>query len=104
MKTSEGKRTLPAAKQVYRRFEDGRMIGDVIARVDEEGNGQPLLEPLTDRDPAKATQVARQRFADQLEALPPDVATLADPAPYAVERSAGIEDAIEAALERAGQA
>jgi nicotinate phosphoribosyltransferase len=104
MKTSEGKRTLPAAKQVYRRFEDGRMIGDVIARVDEEGNGQPLLEPLTDRDPAKATHGARQRFADQLEALPPDVATLADPAPYAVERSAGIEDAIEAALERAGQA
>jgi nicotinate phosphoribosyltransferase len=104
IKTSEGKRTLPGAKQVDRSVEGGRMAGDRIRRIDEPGEGEPLLEPLGTMDPAKATEAARERFAEEIERLPADVAALEDPATYPVERSAGIEAAVEAALERAGQA
>jgi nicotinate phosphoribosyltransferase len=102
VKTSEGKRTLPAAKQVHRRVEDGRLAGDTIARVDEAAPGEPLLEELTPVGPAKATERARQRFLADIDRLPADVARLRDPAEYPVDRSDGIEAATQRALERAG--
>ncbi|MFP4126805.1 MAG: nicotinate phosphoribosyltransferase [Alphaproteobacteria bacterium] len=43
LKLATGKPILPGAKQVYRRFENGRAAGDVIARAEEELDGEPLL-------------------------------------------------------------
>ena len=44
-KLSQGKTTLPGAKQVFRRFEDGTMAEDVVGTADEELDGEPLLVP-----------------------------------------------------------
>lgn len=102
MKTSEGKRTLPAAKQVHRRTEDGRLAGDTIARREEDVDGEPLLEPLEPADPSEATQAARERFLAEVDRLPAELRALEDPGSYPVERSKGIEQAVEQALARAG--
>ena len=69
MKLSTGKPTLPGAKQVFRNRD-----GDVLARRDENIEGQPLLEPLLGRGTrvrARDTaDTARQRAAKRLAALP----------------------------------
>jgi nicotinate phosphoribosyltransferase len=44
-KSSEGKATVPGAKQVFRSFGGGEMAGDVIGAADEELDGEPLLVP-----------------------------------------------------------
>ena len=44
-KRSEGKATLPGAKQVFRRFEEGTMVEDVVGTADEQLDGEPLLVP-----------------------------------------------------------
>ena len=45
-KLSEGKTTLPGTKQVFRRFDDGAMAGDVVGTAEEELDGEPLLVPV----------------------------------------------------------
>jgi nicotinate phosphoribosyltransferase len=45
-KRSPEKATVPGAKQVLRDYADGEMRGDVIARVEEELPGRPLLVPF----------------------------------------------------------
>src|SRR6476646_9122922 len=40
-KFSEAKETLPGAKQVFRRFEDGTMTEDVVGEADESLEGEP---------------------------------------------------------------
>ena len=74
MKLSTGKPTLPGAKQIFRRFEDGRAAGDVLARRDEQMDGTPLLEQFM-RDgkrvrPPDPPNRSRDRAAEQLAALP----------------------------------
>jgi nicotinate phosphoribosyltransferase len=45
VKTSEGKRTIPGAKQVYRRYsQTGEIVGDTLALADEPG--PPGAEPM----------------------------------------------------------
>lgn len=47
MKSSSGKASWPGAKQVFRESDsDGNHVGDVIAGIDEEFPGTPLLRPL----------------------------------------------------------
>jgi nicotinate phosphoribosyltransferase len=43
LKLAKGKPILPGAKQVFRRFEGDVAAGDVIARADEDLDGEPLL-------------------------------------------------------------
>ena len=45
-KGSPEKATVPGAKQVFRRYTDGTMRGDLIAMVDEVHPGEPLLVPV----------------------------------------------------------
>jgi nicotinate phosphoribosyltransferase len=45
-KRSPEKATVPGAKQVFRDYAGGEMRGDVIARVEEELPGRPLLVPF----------------------------------------------------------
>lgn len=104
MKTSPKKHTLPGRKQVHRRSDDeGDLLGDTIALVDEDVEGPGLLEPVERVVPAKAVEAARERFLEEHPRLPAAYRDNRDPAPYPVDRSAGIEAAIDRALRRVGR-
>jgi len=73
-KRSPAKATMPGPKQVFRRTEQGRMSGDVIALVDETLAGQPLLVPAMRGGEvvgAEPLERIRERAAAELESLPP---------------------------------
>ena len=46
LKLSPGKPILPGRKQVFRTYQDGVAVGDVIARAAEKQPGTPLLRPV----------------------------------------------------------
>jgi nicotinate phosphoribosyltransferase len=72
-KRSADKATVPGAKQVFRRYVDGEMRGDVIAAADEQADGVPLLRPAMrggDVMGAESLDEIRERTATQLAALP----------------------------------
>jgi nicotinate phosphoribosyltransferase len=75
-KRSADKATVPGAKQVFRRYADGEMRGDVIAAADEHADGVPLLRPAM-RDggitAAESLDEIRDRSASQLAALPEEL-------------------------------
>ncbi|MFB6241164.1 MAG: nicotinate phosphoribosyltransferase, partial [Gemmatimonadota bacterium] len=89
LKLSTGKKILPGPKQVYRREEDGRAAGDVVARAGEEDlHGRPLLVPVMEdgrRLDAGRTDLdaARDRARREVGRLPERIRALepADP-PY----------------------
>ena len=92
-KRSPGKATVPGAKQVYRRYADGRMVGDVIAMVDEPQPGDLLLAPVVRAGHLvheESLAELRERAASQLSAIPERLLAL-DPdegvTPYPVEWS-----------------
>jgi nicotinate phosphoribosyltransferase len=72
-KRSPAKATVPGPKQVFRRYTDAVMVGDLVAEASEQHPGQPLLEPymragdLVRREPM-ATM--RARASHSLGALP----------------------------------
>jgi nicotinate phosphoribosyltransferase len=72
-KHSPDKETVPGAKQVFRRYEDGVMHGDVIGVDDERLDGEPLLvAAMRGGKPVQreSLEQIRRRSAAQLEALP----------------------------------
>jgi nicotinate phosphoribosyltransferase len=72
-KRSPAKATVPGPKQVFRRAEEGRMAGDVIALADESLDGQPLLvAAMRDGEPmgAEPLERMRERATAELESLP----------------------------------
>jgi nicotinate phosphoribosyltransferase len=93
MKLSSGKSTLPGRKQVFRNYENGIAVWDVIARHDEIISGSPLLSPVMisgkrvqaqDADLARMRSYAKESVSD----LPRDHQSLAAPiAPYDVKIS-----------------
>ena len=93
-KRSEAKATLPGAKQVFRRrADDGEMVADVIARADEELEGEPLLVPAMRGGGAVAAESLEQmraRAGEQLAWLPQRLRAPAaddEPEPYSVRFS-----------------
>lgn len=74
-KRSEGKATWPGRKQVWRHYDDvGRIVGDTLTTLDDDGTGTALLEPVM-RDgrrlaPSPALDAVRERVAAQLDTLP----------------------------------
>lgn len=102
MKLSSGKPTLPGAKQVFRRYDGDKALGDTLARRDDSLEGTPLLETFMvegrrEREPDDPDR-SRERARRELDALP-DAILAVDRAraPYPVELS----DALEERLERA---
>jgi nicotinate phosphoribosyltransferase len=72
-KRSPAKATLPGPKQVFRRIEDGRMAGDVVALADESLPGRPLLAPAMRagrRVGSEPLADLRERAAAELDSLP----------------------------------
>ncbi len=75
IKLSPGKKTYPMAKQVYRRIdEEGRFAGDLVTRVDEVADGEPLLLQYVRRGrlagELPTIGAIRDRCAEQLDRLP----------------------------------
>jgi nicotinate phosphoribosyltransferase len=94
-KTSTGKATLPAVKQVYRLDEAAGEVRDLIApaRAPAPAGGRPLLAPVMERgrrlEPRPELAEARARCRVALGALPSRLLSL-EPArpPYEVDVSA----------------
>ncbi len=97
-KRSPEKATHPGPKQVFRRFNLGRMAGDLIAVEDEDVDGDPLLIPVMRGGEIVHTETLdqiRARATAQLEALPDDLRR-PEPAqePYPVTYSERLQRAV----------
>jgi nicotinate phosphoribosyltransferase len=105
MKLSPQKVSLPGRKQVYRLYEDGRAVRDVIARADEALAGTPLLHQVMEdgqrTEAGRATlDAARARARAALDELPERLLALAPAAPpYPVEISTGLRATTDALRE-----
>jgi len=97
-KRSPEKATHPGPKQVFRRFQDGRMAGDLIAAEDEDVDGEPLLVPVMQQGKilhVESLDEIRARTASQLASLP-DGLRRPEPArePYPVTYSERLQRAV----------
>ncbi len=96
LKLSQGKATLPGAKQVFRFYDGtGAMSRDVLALRDEEvSGGRPLLRQVMKEGrilgPLPTLQELRRRFQEEFARLPEAYKDLRAPATYPVEVSPGI--------------
>ncbi len=97
VKLSSAKQTWPGKKQVWRRVDDGRAAGDVIALDGEPAPGasfEPLLEQVMRGGrrarPAPALADVRARCLERVGQLPEGVLAIHDPAPYPVTMSPGL--------------
>jgi nicotinate phosphoribosyltransferase len=77
VKLSVGKRSLPGRKQIFRSFEHGLAVGDVIARAEEQLPGTPLLQPVMLNGkrvkPAEPVAAIRDRCQAELACMPEDI-------------------------------
>jgi nicotinate phosphoribosyltransferase len=98
-KHSEGKGTLPGAKQVFRRFEGETMVEDVIGNADEALEGEPLLVPAM-RDGeilyAETLEEMRERTTRSLQSLPAALRSRGEKPTYPVRHSDALTDAARA--------
>ena len=90
-KRSQAKETVAGGKQVFRRYDDGEMCGDLIAAADEDREGEPLLVAamrageIVDEE---SLETIRARATRQLGSLAADLrAGAAEAEPYPVEWS-----------------
>jgi nicotinate phosphoribosyltransferase len=60
-KLSAEKETLPGPKQVFRRFSDGELAGDVVAAEGEATEGEPLLVPFME-----GGEIVREETMEQM--------------------------------------
>jgi nicotinate phosphoribosyltransferase len=95
LKLSTSKVLYPGRKQVFRRVENGRMIGDLIGRFDEPLPGEPLLQPVV-RSGIPTTPIdleeSRRRFQRELARLPDHLRAIEpSPVPYPVSFSACLD-------------
>ena len=106
-KRSPEKATVPGAKQVLRDYADGEMRGDVIARVEEELPGRPLLVPFVRGGRlvcVETIEQMRDRARAELLALPAGLRKLdGEGQPYPVAYSERCRAALEAVDARAVQ-
>jgi nicotinate phosphoribosyltransferase len=91
LKLSTSKVLHPGRKQVFRRMENGRMIGDVIGRFDEQLPGEPLLRPVMRHGVPTARidlEDSRRRLKCELARLPSHLRALETSiTPYSVSFS-----------------
>ncbi len=93
-KLSEGKKTYPFKKQVFRFYTNGRMDYDFVTLYGEEAEGEPLVElVLKEGKPVKDLgnwRVARERFLSDFERLPEELKGF-EKVPYEVQVDARLE-------------
>lgn len=101
MKLSADKAIRPGRKQIFRIFENGRMVRDVVGRADEKHPGKPLLTQVMAGGQRLAAgrislEEARNHARDQRERLPESVRRMDPPRTiYPVEISPGLQSAVE---------
>src|SRR4051794_21405269 len=98
-KRSEGKATLPGAKQVFRRFEQGAMAEDVVGTADEELDGEPLLVAAMREGEILHTETLdqmRERSARSIESLPLALRSRGEKPRYPVRHSEALGEAARA--------
>ncbi|QDU38225.1 Nicotinate phosphoribosyltransferase pncB2 [Maioricimonas rarisocia] len=97
MKLSTGKKLYPGTKQVFRYCGEGRFTHDVLARADEELDGEPLLKPVMQGgkrlpDAIPSLNESREYALRQIASLPDAIRSIEPAAaPYPVRYSAGLE-------------
>jgi nicotinate phosphoribosyltransferase len=102
MKLSPGKQTYPGRKQIWRVFDRGTAIEDVIALADDEQHatrGRPMLTRVM-RDgkrevPSPPVAELRERCRAAVAALPVSVRRLRNPDRYPVRFDTTLQSAIE---------
>jgi nicotinate phosphoribosyltransferase len=99
LKLSSSKVLHPGRKQVFRQVENGRMIGDAIARFDERLPGEPLLQPVM-RHGIPITRIdleeSRYRFQRELVRLPDQLRAIEPSSvPYPVSFSTRLDHDLE---------
>jgi nicotinate phosphoribosyltransferase len=98
-KHSEGKGTLPGAKQVFRRFEGETMAEDVVGLEGERLDGEPLLVPAM-RDGeilhAETLDQMRSRTKQSVGSLPEALRSRGKKPRYPVRLSEGLNEAAAA--------
>jgi nicotinate phosphoribosyltransferase len=99
VKLSEGKKSYPLAKQVYRRLGvEGVFCGDLVAREGEPCDGEPLLAPVLRQGrlarPLPSVQDVRAHCRRQIDRLPHELLDLESAAAYPVRMSEGLEAAL----------
>jgi nicotinate phosphoribosyltransferase len=95
-KRSEGKATLPGAKQVFRRFEEGTMAEDVVGTAEEELDGEPLLvNAMRDGEilNAETLDQMRERTTRSIESLPVALRSPGEKPRYRVRHSEALGEA-----------
>jgi nicotinate phosphoribosyltransferase len=95
-KRSEGKATLPGAKQVFRRFEEGAMAGDIVGAAEEELDGEPLLVPAMREGEIvhpETLDEMRERTRRSLDSLPVALRSPGEKPPYPVRDSDALTEA-----------
>lgn len=97
MKLSTGKPTLPGAKQIFRRVEDGVARSDTLGRREERLDGEPLLERFLENGKRvrkrESADRARERAEERLALLPAGIRAIerADQS-YSVELSEEMDE------------
>ena len=104
-KRSLGKTTWPGRKQVWRRYDDGRMTGDAVSLETNPQPGEPLLVPVMRNGqrllPQPTLEEIRGNAARNLRQLPLTLAMLQDGRAYPVEISPALHqlaDVVDAFL------
>ena len=98
-KRSEGKGTLPGAKQVFRRFDEATMVEDVVANADEQLDGEPLLVPAMREGEivhVETLEEMRERTTRSLDSLPPALRSPGEKPSYPVRHSDALTEAARA--------
>jgi nicotinate phosphoribosyltransferase len=98
-KRSLGKATWPGRKQVWRRYDNGSMIGDTISLEIDVQPGEPLLVPVMRNGrrllPQPTLAEARSHAARNLHQLPAALAMLEDDRRYPLEISPALHQLVE---------
>jgi nicotinate phosphoribosyltransferase len=101
MKVTSAKQTDPGAHQVFHTAER-----DVIGLRDERLPGEPLMLPVMRGgaivDELPDLDAIRARCRSRVDALPPEVRRIHDPAPWPVARSARLVELRERLLREGG--
>ncbi|MFW5488818.1 MAG: nicotinate phosphoribosyltransferase [Desulfovibrio sp.] len=105
VKNAGKKQSYPGRKQVFRMTENGKALGDVVARADEDCPGRPLLQQVM-RDGKILPGLpdhhqARQNFAEEKKLLPGELLSLTGSAHYPVTISQALEETRRQILQRA---
>jgi len=98
-KRSEGKVTLPGAKQGFRRLVEGTMVEDVVGTAEEEIDGEPLLIPAMREGEivhAETLDQMRERAKRSLGSLPVALRSPGEKPRYPVRHSEALTEAARA--------